>query len=91
MPDPVEPSQCCSGLSQPHVQHHISEPVRDPAFTRVISSALQTLGKRFYEASTELPLFCHEPYRQARVEQEREIELDQKIKSNLPRAGDRLR
>jgi hypothetical protein len=37
-----------------------------------------------------LPLLVHEPHRQRGIEQEREIELDQEIKSDLTSMSDRL-
>ena len=53
--------------------------------------ASQPVGQRFDQASAQIPLLIHEPYRKRGIEQKREIELDQEIEPNLARTRDRLR
>ena len=50
-----------------------------------ILHALQPVGEGVNQASAQIPLLVHQPYSQRRIQQQREIELDEEIESNFPR------
>jgi hypothetical protein len=69
----AEPREGSPRLRKPHIEHHVSKSGRHGVLVLVRLGALLAAGERFNPASALILLLIHEPYRQCRIQQQREI------------------